>query len=214
MFYQNPDSDSDSEDSSIIVIDNHYDSDNVSTETDHEQDTDSDSDFEEFIIEPDDDEYNEIYEDDSFHVYSEKEHDHYYIGIAKRISTETLLLVNSISPYVFFQYSFRRVNEYLAKYSIIQVQNAKVHIMKLCILEDDTYSVILKTHWLRLVQRHWKKVYKERKRILKARCSLKNLFLREINGRYPDGLNRIPRLQGMMQVYSSDFLSSSNSKPE
>ena len=80
--------------------------------------------------------------------------------------------------------------------------NAKIHIMKLCILEDETYSVVLKTHWLRLVQRHWKKVFKERKLKMAARTFLKNQIFREIHGKYPSGLNVIPSILGMMNCYS------------
>jgi hypothetical protein len=207
MFHDS--SDSDSDDSSVVIINDESngvdtsDSEPGDSETDQEIDTDSDSDleFEEFIIEPDDDEYDEIYQEDSYHIYSEKENDHYYIGLAKRISTETLLMVNSVSASTFFMYSFARIRDYLAKYSIINIQNAKVHIMKLCILPDETYSVILKTHWIRLVQRTWKKVYKERKRVLKQRRKIKNLFLREINGRYPSGMNYVPSIHGMMSQY-------------
>lgn len=204
MFYDS--SDSDSDDSSVVInVVDTSDSESSDSETDQEIDTDSDSDveFEEFIIEPDDDEYDEIYQEDSYHVYSEKENDHYYIGLAKRISTETLLMVNSVSANTFFMYSFLRIRDYLAKYSIISIQNAKVHIMKLCILPDETYSVILKTHWLRLVQRTWKKVYNDRKRVLKGRRKIQNLFYKEVHGRYPNGLNFVPTIYGMMQAYKN-----------
>jgi hypothetical protein len=203
MFYE--DSESDSDESSIIFVNNLNVSD---SETDQELDTDSDNDsdieFEEFIIEPDDDEYDEIYQEDSHHVYGEKEHDHYYIGLAKRISIETLLMVNSVSANTFFMYSFPRIRDYLAKYSILNIQNAKVHIMKLCILPDDTYSVILKTHWLRLVQRHWKKIFKERKHVIKGRCKIQNRFYKEIHGRYPYGLNYVPTIHGMLSEYKGN----------
>jgi hypothetical protein len=198
-------SDSDSEDSSIVVIDN-YDASDFETgdsETDNEQDTDSDDDFEEFQIEPDDDEYDEIYQEDSYHVYSEKEDNHYYIGLAKRITQDTMIMVNSVSANTFFTYSFLRIRDYLAKYSIISIKNAKVHIMKLCVLPDETYSVILKTHWLRLVQRTWKKVYKERKRVIKGRRNIQNRFYNETHGRYPNGLNRVPSIHGMMSQYKT-----------
>jgi hypothetical protein len=201
------DNDSSSVDSdSAIIFVNDLNVSEVSSisETDNENDSDSDNDFEEFVIEPNDWEHDEIYQDDSHHVYSEKEHDHYYIGLTKRLcadGTDVLLMVNSVSPFVFFQYGFERIRRYLAEYSIIRVENAKVHIMKLCILDDGTYSVILKTHWLRLVQRHWKKVYAERKRVFKGRRSLANLKHREIHGRWPNGLNRFPSLHGLMMQY-------------
>ena len=204
------DNDSDSIDSdSAIIFVNDLNGSEISSisETDNEYSSDSDNDFEEFIVEPNDWEYDEIYQDDSQHVYSEKENDHYYIGLTKRLSadgTDVLLMVNSVSPIVFFQYEFERIRKYLAQYSIVRVENAKVHIMKLCILEDGTYSVLLKTHWLRLVQKHWKKVYAERKRVFRGRRNLANLKHREIYGRWTNGLNYFPGLNGMLSDYKNE----------
>lgn len=202
MFYNNSDSESDSEDSSFIVIANNIET--SDSETDKEIDTDSEDEIEEFEVELNDWEYDEIYQEDSNHVYSEKEDNHYYIGLTKRLNSDVLLMMNSISPTVFFRYSFSRVREYLVKYSIMNIQNAKVHIMKLCILPDETYSVVLKTHWLRLVQRHWRKVYNERMRVIKGRRNIKNQSFKEIRGKYPYGLNRIPSIQGMLNHYAKN----------
>jgi hypothetical protein len=196
----NESSDSDSDDSSIIVINNY---DENRSESDNDSDTNSDDEFEEFQIEPNDEEYDEIYQEDSQHVYSEKENGHYYIGLAKRITYDTIIMVNSVSTNTFFNYPFNRIRDYLAKYSILNIQNAKVHIMKLCILPDETYSVILKTHWIKLVQRHWKKVFKERTRVIAGRRLPQNRFYNEIRGRYPFGLNRLPTLKGMMGKYTT-----------
>jgi len=201
------DNDSNSIDSdSTIVFVNDLNGSEISSNsgTDHESDSDSDNDFEEFDVLPNDWEHDEIYQDDSHHVYSEKEHDHYYIGLTKRTYTDNrdvLLMINSVSPFVFFQYGFERIRRYLAEYSIVRVENAKVHIMKLCILEDGTYSVVLKTHWIRLVQRHWRKTYQQRKRVIRGRRNLANLRHREVYGRWPHGLNRVPSLHGLMQEY-------------
>jgi hypothetical protein len=192
---------SESDDSSIIFI-NNLDVNENSSETNTDSEQDSDSEIDEFDVEVNDWEYDEIYQDDSHHVYSEKQHDHYYIGLAKRLNNDLLLMVNSVSPFVFFQYGFERIRRYLAQYSIVRVENAKIHIMKLCILPDQTYSVVLKTHWLRLVQRHWRKVYAERKRVIKGRRNLMNLRYREIHGKYSYGFNHLPSLRGMMRKYN------------
>ena len=195
---------SESDDSSIIFV-NNLDINENSSETNTDSEQDSDSEIDEFEVEVNDWEYDEIYQDDSHHVYSEKQHDHYYIGLAKRTYTDgrdILLMVNSVSPFVFFQYGFERIRRYLAQYSIVRVENAKIHIMKLCILDDGTYSVVLKTHWLRLVQRHWRKVYAERKRVIKGRRNLLNLRYREIHGKYSYGFNHLPSLRGMMRKYN------------
>lgn len=208
-YYSDSDSDSVDSGSSIIFVNDLNGSEISSISgTDNEYSSDSDNDFEEFEVEFNDWEHDEIYQEDSHHVYSEKEHDHYYIGLTKRMQSgghDVLLMVNSVSPLVFFQYGFERIRRYLAEYSIVRVENAKVHIMKLCILEDGTYSVLLKTHWLRLIQRHWKKVYAERKRVVRGRRNLANLRHREVCGRWPNGLNRVPSLHGLMMQYKKNI---------
>lgn len=200
------DSDNSVDSGSTIVFpnENEYSSE---SNTDNEYSSDSDSDADEFQVEINDWEHDEIYQEDSNHVYSEKEHGHYYVGLAKRLRTdgrEILLMVNSVSLFAFFKYGFERVRRYLAQYSIVRVENARVHIMKLCILEDGTYSVVLKTHWLRLVQRHWRKTYQERKRVIKGRRNLVNLRHREMNGKWPQGLNHVPTLRGMLSEYKNE----------
>jgi hypothetical protein len=180
--YSDSDNDSSSESNDELIIDDVY----------------LDSDDDDY-----DEDYNEIYQNDSEHMYSEKQHGQYYIGISKYIRRyDTILLVNSVSTNAFLRYSFNRIYSYLSKYSIVHMQNARVHIMKLDILQDGTYSVILKTHWLRLIQRHWKKVFKERTLIIKKRCSIKNLLSREIHGHYVVGLNSMPNINGILNCYS------------
>jgi len=202
--YNESDSEDDNEtvntldDSSEIII-NDLNASESGTDNEIGSDYDSD-DFGEFDV---DDDYDELYQEDSYHIYSEKPHDHYYIGLAKRTSSNYLIMVNSVSPSMFFRYPFQKIRDYLAKYSIVRVENAKIHIMKLCILEDETYSVVLKTHWIRLIQRHWKKVFKQRMQISKERRSLKNMCFKELHGRHKNGLNYIPSINGMMSQYTS-----------
>jgi hypothetical protein len=200
--YSDSDSDLESEESDSTIIFVNQEEQSSETNTDTEYDTEDD--MEEYGIEPYSWEYDEIYQEDSHHVYSEKEDGNYYIGLTKQIISDCrnlLLMVNSVSPIVFFQYEFERIHQYLLQYSIMRLENTKVHIMKLCILEDETYSVVLKTHWLRLVQRHWKKVYQERKRVIRGRRNINNLRHRENYGRWTQGLNCLPNLNGILVQY-------------
>jgi hypothetical protein len=208
MYDEGSDSDTDSSDSSVIIVERQYgygDSDN-----DSDSDTASldESDHELIVPLPvfnmieDNGEDDEIYQEDSVHLYSEKLEGHYYIGLAKRLRSDSLLLVNSVSPTTFFRYPFHQIRNYLIKYSILEVYQAKVHIMKLCITDDEIFTVVLKTHWLRLIQRHWKKVYSEKKQIMRCRCNLRSLHTRELCGKFPVGLRNLPGLGGMLECYS------------
>lgn len=57
---------------------------------------------------------------------------------------------------------------------------------------------ILKTIWLRLIQRTWKKIYKERQRILLLRCRPESLKYIQIYGKWSQECCFMPSLKGMM----------------
>jgi hypothetical protein len=193
-------SDTESEGSIILIEDNDSNLDTVSN-TDMNTETDVNTSIEseyEIESEDDEDELDEIYQDDSDHYYAEKEDGYYYIGTAFVLNKNAIIMLNTVSPRVMFKYPFHRIQNYLGKYDNIRVQQPNVHIMKLCILEDNTYSVIMKTYWLRIVQRSWKKVYKERKWVIRERCFLRNILYKQITGKYPCRLNLIPTIHGMI----------------
>jgi len=57
---------------------------------------------------------------------------------------------------------------------------------------------VLKTFWIRLVQRTWKRICKERKSMIQRRTMISSLNHREIHGRWPEGLNVLPSIYGML----------------
>jgi hypothetical protein len=61
---------------------------------------------------------------------------------------------------------------------------------------------ILKTIWLKLIQRIWKKIYKERKRIISIRRNINSLRYREIYGKWPNNCLNYPALKGMLSKLS------------
>lgn len=150
------------------------------------------------------DEYtiDEIYRDEQNFLDSEKQNGHYYIGLYKNMKYQNNLL-NAISAKTFYKYSFIHVLKYLYYYSLVRLYQPNVEIMKLYILNDGTYSVVLKTHWIRLIQRHWRKALLLRKQIMKKQMYVSSLYHREIYGRFPNGLNKLPMLSGLMNRYTT-----------
>ena len=61
---------------------------------------------------------------------------------------------------------------------------------------DGVYNVVLKTHYIRLIQRTWKKIYKEKLLYIKKMKSLNALRMRETGIIY---YNNMPTLYGMLQ---------------
>lgn len=54
---------------------------------------------------------------------------------------------------------------------------------------------IIKTTYLRQIQRKWKSIYKQRERIIKLRCNLHNIEYRQIHGKWPNSCFHLPTLQ-------------------
>jgi hypothetical protein len=61
---------------------------------------------------------------------------------------------------------------------------------------------IIKTMWIRLIQRTWKKIYKLRQETNALRSLPRNLFYRGITGSWPDECGYSPSLRGMLSVLS------------
>ena len=57
---------------------------------------------------------------------------------------------------------------------------------------------IIKTLWIKLIQRAWKRIFEKRKQIIKMRCQLQSLKYREITGRWPENCRYFPSLQGLL----------------
>jgi hypothetical protein len=61
---------------------------------------------------------------------------------------------------------------------------------------------IIKTFWLRLVQRTWKRIYKERKVCIARRANPNALKYREIYGKWSYNCENYPQLKGMLSSLS------------
>jgi hypothetical protein len=84
-------------------------------------------------------------------------------------------------------------------HNIISKQNyIKPEIGEYIILPTQEAIAILKTFWLRIIQKKWRKVFQERKNVIRQRCNLSNLSIREIRGRWPESCFNLPGLRGML----------------
>jgi hypothetical protein len=168
--------------------------------SDNDESSDDEFEVDDFI----DAHVDELYNMDIDHVYADREQGAYYIGVYKYMKNpQILLMINSISARIMYKFSFHTIMNYFYNYSSVRLIKPKPEIMKLCVLEDDTYSVILKTHWLRIVQRHWKKIFLERKKIIQLRKSPRNIIYREVHGKFPYPAGHLPLYQGMLSIYSN-----------
>lgn len=182
-----------SDDSHVFALtaisNSQYDSDS----DDHMEAYDLDEEFDETI--------DAIYQDDKDHLDSDKTDGHYYVGIYKHIqSSGNLMYVNSVSGGTFTKYSLEHIRDYLYYYSIMLRRSSDVEIMQLYIRKE-VYYVVVKTFWLRIIQRTWKKHIQQYKERQQQRMLPQNIRYREIHGKYPNELNYLPKIRGMLAHY-------------
>lgn len=76
--------------------------------------------------------------------------------------------------------------------------SVNVEIAECLYLPSQHCVSIIKTHWLKLIQRTWKKIHRSRKLIIAMRSHPNALKYREINGRWPNNCSSYPVLKGML----------------
>jgi len=155
-----------------------------------QEDTDSESVDSDNVM----DLFDDIYDYDQ-PVDEDKIDANYYIGIHHRDALG-LVMAATVSNKTFQHYSRHQLLYYLSNYSYVEIENPVLHIMQLRVLPDGTYSVVLKTHWIKLVQRTWRRVLKERNQMIMRRAWANCSF--EINGKWPVELRRLPGLRGSL----------------
>lgn len=118
----------------------------------------------------------------------------YVIGLPGYLrNTNEWLYLSGVTPRSFFRFPFDDVSKYLQEFSLSYVHNPNIHIMALDIKDDGTCTVVIKTFWLKIIQRKWKKVYKERQEYVRQMSRRVNMYARELGKRI-----RCPGLEGML----------------
>ena len=84
----------------------------------------------------------------------------------------------------------------------------KPEIGQYIILPTQEAIAILKTFWLRIIQKKWKKVFQERKNIIKQRCNLLNLSTRELSKNLITLYKNLPGLKGMLSELKNNSIKS------
>lgn len=96
------------------------------------------------------------------------------------------------------QIRFKKLNSTLSNFLISSNLSNKIGIAECIYLPSQHCISILKTFWLRLIQRKWKNICKDRKDIIKKRCNPHALHYRTIHGTWPENCLNYPSLKGML----------------
>lgn len=110
---------------------------------------------------------------------------------------------NRISKFYkkYYLRNFRGLNHDLIKnYKYIMTNKSflNVEIGKVYYLKGDECVCVIKTFWLKLIQRAWKKIYQQRKFIHQKRSNPTSLLYRQITAKWPDNCNYMPSIRGML----------------
>jgi hypothetical protein len=111
----------------------------------------------------------------------------YYINIST-IGREELVI---LQPHPIIRNYFNIINN---PYYI------KPEIAQCIILETGETIVILKTFWLRIIQRKWKKYFNKLMNILKLRKNINSLNKRQLTGKWPKGIQQLPSIYGLFYI--------------
>jgi hypothetical protein len=142
----------------------------------------------------------QIYEFEQEYLDSEKQNGKYYIGSAVLIRNRYYIMNTSITATTFMNFPISSILFYLYEFSLFYFVKNRIEIMKLHIHPVTMeYIVVLKTCWLRIVQRRWRRILRERAEVLRKRCSIANIQHRLVYGRHQNGLNVLPGLYGMLR---------------
>ena len=137
----------------------------------------------------------------------EKENHKYYLGLCTEPRGKRFLFNIAIQPNTFLKFDIQSVLNYLAEYSIFKIRreflitsNIQLQIMYLNI-EPITgfYTVILKTYWIRIIQRTWKRIFRERQEMLLKRRTPQNMRYFEIYGKHLPGIRVLPTIHDMLR---------------
>ena len=166
------------------------------------------------------DHYDLLYIEDEDYVEDEKENNSYHIGscyssLPYLSNTREIYLSLPVSVNLFFKNHYFIIRNYLKEYGgynfnynnrnhnpLQRRDLPEIEIMKMQKKSEGHFChniVILKTYWLRIIQRNWKRIFKERKYRLNQRMKIKNLLYRETHGTYPYPLASIPNIYGMLR---------------
>ena len=196
----------------IIIVEGNV----VNSDSDSNNDSDSDTSYNSHLTwrdinNPEQERLQEnidrIYDLEVEFLDTEKENHKYYLGLCTEPRGKRILLNIAIQPKTFLKFDIQSVLNYLAEYSnftfyrrLIDTSNIQLQIMYLN-MEPITgfYTVTLKTYWIRIIQRTWKRVFRERQEMLLKRRTPQNMRYFEIHGKHLYGIRVLPTIHDMLR---------------
>jgi len=126
---------------------------------------------------------NEVFQLESEFIDSEKRDKQYVLGVYSFVNSfqEPALISCCVTSKTFYQFSYSVIFKYLLYYGIYIINRPhslfggkiQIDIIQNHINEDDVYVAVVKTFWLKWIQRKWKNIMREREQIILQRKNRK-----------------------------------------
>jgi hypothetical protein len=120
-------------------------------------------------------------------------------------------LINDAKPYLnickkFYKNTTYKSHSLIQNYeNIISKPNyVQLQIAKVIYLSGYECVAILKTFWIRIIQRTWKKIYKQKCIILAIRKLPSSLVYKQTHSKWPNNCLYMPSLYGMLTSIASE----------
>jgi len=122
----------------------------------------------------------------------------YYLGSYKYFpECGELLLISQISMRIFYASQYYSLRNYIFWYSGVSIDDTNAQIMQV-FMKDDSATAVLKTHWIRLIQRTWRRVFEERQQYILRRKQMSQIQMQQFkptNQKYPELRGMLSYLQ-------------------
>jgi hypothetical protein len=101
--------------------------------------------------------------------------------------------------YISYGQKIQKPHKTIRNYDYIVSRDTYIqpHIGEVIYLPSGECITIIKTIWIKIVQRCWRKVFNMKKYVIKRRMQLESLKLREVHGKWPNDCNYLPSIYGM-----------------
>lgn len=120
----------------------------------------------------------------------------YYLGSYKYFSElGELVLMSQISKRIFYTGNYYSLRNFIYWYSGTIITDPNIQILQVFI-KDHCATAVLKTYWIRLIQRTWKKIFRERQQYILFRKQLKYMYFHQL--RSPSLSAKQFELRGML----------------
>lgn len=144
----------------------------------------------------------ELYNDKIHGATNDHVNDHYLV--INRIKKLNMDFINCLTHVIKQDYIHQQ--QHIIPHKIIKnyqniITNAnyiKPEIGEVIYLQSGHAVCIIKTFWLKIIQRAWKKVYNQRMQTIQIRCQIHSLKHREITGLWPQNCRCLPSLRGIL----------------